>query len=349
MTNNIQEENDFIMPAEWGKHSATWLAWPNDDDYFGERISKVKEIYVKIIFALHTDEDIKLLVLNNEVQTEVTNLLKENGVDLSKIIFFQTEYMDVWVRDYGPTFIKNKDKMAWVRWQFSAFNGKFPELLKDGEVFLNLKDKIDFKIKYAAIDMEGGAIEVNGLGTLLTTEQCLIENRNLTITKKNIEKVFSESIGAKNVIWLKKGLLNDHTDGHIDEVARFVSPTKILCGFEDDIQNENYERLKENYQILENAVDQDGKKFEVFKLPMPHMYYEMVDKEHGGKQAPVSYANFYIGNKTVLMSIFNDPNDEKAIEIIKSCFPDREVIGIDCRDLIYGGGALHCITQQEPK
>jgi agmatine deiminase len=197
--------------------------------------------------------------------------------------------------------------------------------------------------------MEGGAIDTNGVGSLLTTEECLVLNRNPQKTKEETEEILKEATGASNVIWLNKGLFNDHTDGHIDEVARFVSPSKIVCAFEDDVSDENYERLVENFKILENSVDQNGNKFEVIKIPMPHMVYEDGDKEHNGNKAPVSYANFYIGNKIVLMSLFNDPNDEKAISIIKSCFLDREVVGIDCRDLIYGGGAIHCITQQEPK
>ena len=196
--------------------------------------------------------------------------------------------------------------------------------------------------------MEGGAIDVNGMGTLLTTEECLAQHRNKGKTKENIENIFKEMLGVKNTIWLNKGLYNDHTDGHIDEVARFVNPSKILCNYEENREDENYERLKENFEILENSLDQDGNRFKIIKLPMPHMYYINGNKEHSGKKAPVSYTNFYIGNKTVLMSLFNDENDEKAISIIKSCFPDKEVVSIDCTDLIYGGGAIHCITQQEP-
>ena len=343
----LAKENIFIMSAEWEKHSATWLAWPNDDDYFGNRIKNVEKIYLKMVSLLHKDEVVKLVVLNQRMQNRVSNLLKENNIDLSKVIFFQSEYMDVWIRDYGPTFVKNKNEIAWIKWNYGGYNNKFPELYKDNEVFLNLKEKVGFKMWQGEIDLEGGAIDSNGLGTLLTTEECLLENRNMGKSKKETGLILNELIGAKNIIWLKKGLVNDHTDGHIDDIARFVSPSKILCAHEDDVTDENYERLKENFKILESTVDQDGKKFEIIKLPMPHMYYDDGEK-HNGKKAPVSYANFYIGNKTVLVSLFNDKNDEKAMSIIKSCFPDRNIVGIHCRDLIYGGGALHCITQQEP-
>jgi len=349
MSKFFKNKNNFIMPAEWEKHSATWLAWPNDDDYFEDKIKNIEKIYIDMILHLHKDELIKLIVLNQDEQNRISILLKENNIDLLKIIFYQTEYVDVWVRDYGPTFIKNNENIAWIKWQYNSYGGKFPELSKDDQVFLNLKDKIGLEIRNADIAMEGGAIETNGLGTILTTEECLVLNRNEGKTKEETEILLKEITGVSNIIWLKKGLVNDHTDGHIDEIARFVSQSKILCAYENDVNDENYGRLTENFKILENAFDQNGNKFEIIKLPMPHMKYENSDKEFNGKKAPVSYTNFYIGNKTVLVSIFNDKNDEEAIKIIKSCFQDRNVVGIDCSELIYGGGAIHCITQQEPE
>ncbi len=342
-------ENNFRIPGEWEEQEATWLAWPNDDDYFENKINNIKKIYLDIIKNLHHDEFIKLLVLGEIEEKKIQTQMLEIGIDLSKIIFYHAKYFDVWVRDYGPIFVKNKENKSWVKWIYDGYGGKFPELFTDNNVFLDLENSIKFNMIDTGIVLEGGAIDSNGEGTILTTEECLLENRNKGKTKEENNLFLSKFIGACNVIWLKKGLVNDHTDGHIDEIARFVSPTKILCAYEDDINNENYERLNENYEILMNALDQDGNKLEIVKLPMPHMNYDEGDKEHSGKQAPVSYCNFYIGNKTVLVSIFNDENDDKAIEIIKTCFPDRKVVGIDCRDLIYGGGAIHCITQQEPK
>lgn len=353
-------KNKYMMPAEWERHSATWLAWPNDDDYFEGRIKNIEKLYLEIIKALHKDELIKLLVLNDTEEERIKTLMESVGIDLSKIVFYHAKYLDVWMRDYGPLFVKKETKSAgaenvslsekaWVKFNYDGYGGKFPELLLDNNVFLDLKDSINFKMIETDITLEGGAIDVNGLGTLLATEQCLLENRNRGKSKEKNNLFLSNLIGATNVIWLKRGLVNDHTDGHIDDIARFVGPSKILCAYEDDISDENYERLKENYEILENSQDQDGNKFEIIKLPMPHMSYGAGEKDFNGKKAPVSYANFYIGNKTVLVSIFNDPNDKKAISIIESCFPDRKVIGIDCRDLIYGGGTIHCITQQEPE
>ncbi|MFA6274420.1 MAG: agmatine deiminase family protein [Candidatus Paceibacterota bacterium] len=349
MSDKLVDKNKFMMPAEWEKHSATWLAWPNDDDYFEDRIKNIEKIYLEIIKALHKDEFVKLLILNKEKEEKVKIMMQNEGIDLSKIIFYKAEYFDVWMRDYGPIFVKNKEKKAWIKFTYDGYGEKFPELFPDNQVFLNLKDKIEEEMFLANFVLEGGAIESNGIGTLITTEECLLSNRNKGKTKEENEIILKKLLGLEKIIWLPLGLLNDHTDGHIDEVARFVGPSKILCAYEDDEKNENYERLNKNYEILKNSTDQDGNKFEIIKLPMPHMVYDKSSKEFNGKQAPVSYNNFYIGNKIVLVSIFNDINDEKALNIIQSCFPDKKVIGIDCRDLIYGGGAIHCITQQEPE
>jgi len=345
---NFFKKNKYRMPGEWEKHSATWLAWPNDDDYFEDRIKNVENIYLEIVKHLHKDELVKLLVLNKEKEELVKKQLIEAEIDISKIIFYYADYFDVWMRDYGPMFVKDGSEKKWIKWQYDGYGGKFQELLPDNKVFSDLKDVIKHDMIVENTVLEGGAIDPNGSGTILTTEECLLENRNKGLSKDDYQIIFEKALGVKNIIWLKKGLLNDHTDGHIDEIARFVGPNKIICAYEDDVNNENYGRLNENYEILKNAIDQDGNKFEVIKLPMPHMHYDEGEKEHSGVQAPVSYTNFYIGNKTVLVSIFHDENDEKALDIIKSCFPERNAVGIDCRDLIYGGGAIHCITQQEP-
>lgn len=330
------------MPAEWEKHKATWLSWPNDDDFFKEKIGNIEKIYVEIILHLHQGEYVNIVVLNQDVENRVKKMLEEKGVDLSQVVFFQTDYVDVWMRDYSPTFVKKEGEVVWIKWIYDGYNKKFLELLKDGEVFNDLNKVLNSKVTHMDYVMESGAFEVNGVGTLMTTMQCLLENRNKGKTRAEYERLFSENLGVNNFIWLNKGLFNDHTDGHIDEVARFVSPNKILCAYEENEQDENFEILKENFEILENSLDQNGNKFEVVKLPMPHMFYD------DGEKAPVSYANFYIGNNVVLATVFGDPNDDKAVEIIQECFPDRKVVPINCRELIYGGGAIHCITAQEP-
>lgn len=342
------QAHSLRMPGEWERHAATWMAWPRDAEFYGERLPGVENVFTQMICALSEGETVKLLVADKKAENRVADILDRAGANMARVAFYLADYQDVWMRDYGPTFIEDKGpdaaagRKAWVKWRYDGYNNKFPELLRDDDVFFALKDSIRAKMKNAEISFEGGAIDANGHGTILTTRQCALDSRNGgEKTQEEMNTVFNEMLGAENAVWLNQGLVNDHTDGHIDEVARFASPGKILVGHEDDPKDENYERLAENYTILEDATDAEGNKFELVKLPMPHMRYDDSSK------APVSYANFYIGNTVVLVSVFRDANDTKAIEILKSCFPGREVVPIDCRDLIYGGGAIHCVTQPE--
>ncbi|OGI95747.1 hypothetical protein A2917_00305 [Candidatus Nomurabacteria bacterium RIFCSPLOWO2_01_FULL_42_17] len=336
----------FLMPAEWEAHEAVWLAWPHDQTTFPNRLSKVEKVYCQIIKTLGDQtgsERVHLLVLPT-IKSKVEEILKRSGVDLKQITFYPTDYADVWTRDYGPIFLINRKEstLGWVKARHNAYGKKenafYAPLLKDDEVFNRIKTEGQkFNLD---IVLEGGSIEVNGAGVLVTTEQCLLNpNRNPHLDRGEIENHLKNYFGLNKIsriVWLKRGLTNDHTDGHIDDLVKFVSPNKILCCYEDEEEDENYEILKTNFEILVKES------FEVIKLPMPHMNYD------DNTKAPASYANFYIGNKVVLVPTYNDPNDEKALKIIEDCFPDRKVVGIDCRDLIYGGGAIHCITQQQP-
>ena len=341
---NTPKNLGFTTPAEWAPHSAVWLAWPHDEITFPDRVEKVEKTFVEIIQAIHQSEPVNLLVLDERMQSRVRELLEKAEVDVSKIFFYITTYADVWLRDYGPMYIKNftTTEKAWVKWEYNAYN-KFPTLLRDNEVFLNIKYKLEGDMFKPGIVMEGGSIEINGVGALVTTEQCLLNpNRNPNLSKDKIEDYLKDYLGVSKIIWLPEGIINDHTDGHIDDVLKFVNANTILCGYEEDKNDPNFKILDENYKILENSTDQDGKPFNLIKLPMPHMDYD------DGTKAPVSYANFYIGNTVVLVPTFNDSNDAKALSIIESSFPDKKIVGINCRDLIYGGGAIHCITCQEP-
>lgn len=347
---------NYSMPAEWEKHSAIWLAWPHDELSFLNRIPKVEDDVVKIIFAIHQSEQVELLVLNEAMKTRAEGKLKDARVDLSKITFRPVNYIDGWMRDCGPMFVRpvrpsfGNKKLTMVKWIFNVWGGKFPALLPDDNLPYKMQEWLGIKMLEPQLVLEGGAIDVNGAGLCLTTEQCVLnENRNLGKTKKDVEKYLKDYLGVQKTIWLWKGLVNDHTDGHIDELARFVGPNKIVCAYEDDPRDENYAILKNNYETLQSATNLEGKPFEIIKLPMPHVYFK--DAPAGnevGSKAPVSYTNFYIGNTVVLASIFNDPNDGKALEILLECFPGRKVVGIDCSDIIYGGGAIHCMTQQQP-
>jgi len=342
---NKQNNQSYLMPAEWEPHSAVWLAWPYDEDTFPGRVEKAEAVFARMIDALHPSERVELLVLDEKMKAHASETIAETGADLSSINFHTTDYADVWLRDTGPTFVKDKaGKTVITKWIFNSWGNKFPELLKDGVIPDRISEWKRLLVVRPEIVIEGGAIEVNGRGVCLTTEQCLLNgNRNPGKTKTDLEKYLREYLGIKKTVWLKEGLANDHTDGHIDELARFVTPDKIVCAYEEDEEHENYRILKANYEALSEATDINGKPFEIIKLPMPHMHYE------DGTKAPVSYTNFYIGNTVVLAATFNDQNDGEALKIIEDCFPGRRVVGIDCSDIIYGGGAVHCMTQQQPK
>ncbi|MFA6515043.1 MAG: agmatine deiminase family protein [Candidatus Paceibacterota bacterium] len=346
----IPKELGFYMPAEWEKHSAVWLAWPYDDTTFPGMVSDIEKIYCQIIKAIEDSEKVNLIVLNIKTQNKVEILLKSFGVNLNNVVFYTQEYADVWVRDYAPITLLNKksDNLAFVKWNYNAYGKKddpfFTDLLKDDVVFNNIISDIKYKVFKPDIVLEGGAIESNGEGVLMTTEQCLLNpNRNNELDKGRTEIYLKAYLGVENIIWLKDGLTNDHTDGHIDEIARFVSPDTIVCAYENDKKDLNFNILNDNFKILKNVKDQGGNKFKIIKLPMPHMNY------NNGEKAPVSYTNFYIGNSVILMPIFNDPNDKKAVKIIKSLFKNHKIVEIDCSKIIYGGGGLHCITMQQPE
>ncbi len=336
----------YSMPAEWEKHDAIWLAWPYDETTFPDRVDKAEKTYISIIKSIHQSETVNLLVLDQGVKNKTTGMLKKENVDLTKVNFYIQNYADVWFRDYGPTFVVNRKekKLAMVKWDFNAWGNKYDELKKDNKIPFEMNKKMKLPLFEAGIVLEGGSIDVNGKGTLLTTEQCLLnKNRNPHLSRKEIENLLKEFLGARHIIWLKEGIAGDDTDGHIDDIARFVNPNTVLCAFEENEDDGNYRILKENYDILMESKDENGNKLNVIKLPMPGYV-----KDDEGKRLPASYANFYISNKVVLVPIFGHENDAKALSIAQKCFSNKKIIGIGCRDLVYGLGTIHCISQQEP-
>lgn len=333
------------MPAEWEHHTAVWLSWPYDPDTFTRGVAKGERIFAEIISAIYRSEKVELLVRDDEMKARAIRYLTGKKVDLSKINFHIADYADVWFRDFGPIFLVNQKKrqLAMVDWIYNAYGNKWPELLKDDKISARMNKFMKLKYFRPGIVMEGGSIDVNGQGTLMTSEQCLLnKNRNPRLSKKQIEKYLSDYLGIKHFIWLKNGILEDHTDGHIDDIARFVNSTTVMYVYEDDKSDGNHKILKENLEILKNSTDQDGNKLKLIKLPIP----KMIDKR--GRRYAASYANFYIGNSVVLVPIFKHKNDKAALKIIQKVFPKRKVIGIDCRDLICGGGTIHCVSQQQP-
>ena len=349
MSNNLSlqktpVELGYRMPAEWERHDAIWLSWPHDPLTFPDCVERVENTYVKIIKEIHESEKVNLFVKNQAMKEKVVGMLQTVGVDFAKLRFFLFDYADVWFRDYGPTFIiNNHQELAMVNWIFNAWGDKYDELLKDKYIPQVINKTLQLPCFKPPLVMEGGSFDVNGKGTLLTTEQCLLNtNRNPNLTRSDIEKYLKEHLGITHFIWLKNGICGDDTDGHIDDLARFVNPTTIVCAYEDNPEDQNYEALKGNYEILKTSTDQNGNQLNIIKLPMPG---NIIGDEC---MLPASYTNFYIGNTKVLMPTFNHKNDSTALSILQELFPDRKVIGIDCTDLVNGYGTIHCISQQQP-
>ncbi len=333
------------MPAEWEKHSSIWLAWPYEPTTFPDRVDRVEETYIKIIKEIHESEEVNLFVTDEKTKSKICRMLDKVDVDLDKVHFHIFDYADVWFRDYGPVFVKNRNhELAMLHWEFNSWGDKYDLLLKDKQIPEVINKKMGLKYFKPGIVLEGGSIDVNGLGTLLTTEQCLLNsNRNPHLNKEKIEHYLSAYLGVHHFIWLKKGILGDDTDGHIDDLARFVNPTTIVCAYQEDKSDIDYDALHENYEILCQSLDQDGNKLNIVKLPMPKLISD------DGEPLPASYTNFYIGNTKVLVPIFNHKNDDAALSILKTLFPTKKVVGVNCVDLVYGFGTIHCISQQQPE
>ncbi|MEK6776146.1 MAG: agmatine deiminase family protein [bacterium] len=344
-SNNTPAAMGYRMPAEWEPHEAVWLAWPHDPVTFPDRIPAVEETYVRIIQALHGSEDIHLSVTDERMRARVAERLGEEKVDLRRIHLHIYEHADVWFRDYGPIFVIRPEErnLAMVHWEFNAWGGKYEALIRDTRIPDLIRQDMKIPCFTPGMVLEGGSIDVNGRGTLLTTEQCLLNpNRNPGLTRGEIDRRLMDYLGVRHVIWLKQGIAGDDTDGHIDDIARFVNPTTVVCAYEEDEEDDNFPILQENYERLLAAGDQDGNKLAVIKLPMPGP----VSGDEG--RLPASYANFYIANRTVLVPTFGHANDVHALDIMQALFPDRKVVGIRCEDLVHGLGALHCITKQQP-
>ena len=337
----------FRMPAEWEPHSGTWLAWPHNLETWDKSVlPSVEQTYLAMIQALAPGETVHILVNSENSLESVKNKISHLGIPGDPLRFYIIPTDDAWIRDYGPNFLVSGDpehrRIALNNWRFDSWGGKY-----DWELDDRAGSEIARLLKLPAFEpnivLEGGAIDVNGLGTCLTTEPCLLNvNRNGGLARETVENILENYLGVKNIIWLKGEIEGDDTDGHIDNLARFVNPTTVVCACEEDPAAESYKALNDNYEILQSETDQDGNLLNVVRLPMPEAV------KTGPARLPASYANFYIGNRTVLLPAFNVPNDRKAESILQNLFPDREVIPLPCRELLVGLGGLHCITRQQP-
>lgn len=336
------------MPAEWEPHVGTWFTWPRPEGIsFPGKYDTVPPVYAELISHLVAVEDVHINVWHAEMEASVRGLLKKNGTPLERVSFHHFPAYEPWCRDHGPIFIvrehNGRHERAVVDWGYNAWGGKYPPFDLDDAVPQHVAKLRGLPLFSPGIVMEGGSLEVNGCGTLITTEACLLNpNRNPELTKDQIEQYLCDYLGATKVLWLGDGIVGDDTDGHVDDLTRFVNPTTVVTVVEEDPSDDNYQPLEENLQRLRTLRDQDNQLLRVVELPMPRLL------EHEGQRLPASYANFYIANELVLVPTYRDPNDARALEILQREFPDRRVMGVDSMELIWGLGSFHCISQQEP-
>jgi agmatine deiminase len=336
----------YRFPAEWVKHEATWLTWPHKEESWPGKIDTIYAPYCQFIKAVAEGEKVRINVNDEETKAFAISKLKEQDVDLSQIEFYFNPSNDAWCRDHGPAFLVNslaESKKVIVDWGYNAWGNKYPPFEQDDIIPTLIADQLDIPVFNPGIVMEGGSVEFNGAGTILTTTACLLnENRNPHLTKEQIEEYLKECYGAEQVLWLGDGIVGDDTDGHIDDITRFVNEDTVLTVVESNPSDDNYLLLQENLSALKMMRLLNGKPLNIITLPMPSPVI------HEGTRLPASYANFYISNAAVVVPTFRDENDEKALGIIESVFPDRKVIGIDSTDIIWGLGSFHCLSQQEP-
>ena len=343
------------MPAEWDRHEATWLAWPHNPEDWPGKFAPIPWIYAEIVRLLAAHERVHILVEDAKSQSRVQSILKRAGANLDQVSLHQWPTNRVWTRDSGPIFVRNqKGSVAITNWHFNAW-AKYSDWQLDDQIPGRVTGLLGLPEWQPTIPLpdgqshrlvlEGGSIDTNGAGILLTTEECLvseIQQRNPNVSREQLEQAFHDYLGIDHVIWLNRGVAGDDTHGHIDDITRFVGPSTIITAVEPNIADANHEPLAENLQRLKSARTLDGKQFTLVELPLPR---PVVFRR---QRLPASYANFYVANGLVLVPTFHDPNDRVALQVIAEVFPDREVIGIHSVDLIWGLGALHCMTQQQP-
>jgi len=340
----------YRMPAEWEPHKATWLAWPHEKTDWPGKFAPIPWVYGEIVRRLARVEGVRILVNNGEAELGARRVLERCGVDLGAVEFFRIRTNRSWTRDFGPIFVKSAEgKTAILNWRFNGW-AKYDNWKHDDAATEKLVRQLKLPVwepvyNGRRVVLEGGSIDVNGRGTLLAAEECLlgpVQARNPGLGRDDLHKIFRDYLGVSQVLWLKKGIAGDDTHGHIDDLARFVNPGTIVTVVERNPSDVNYEPLQENLALLCGMKDQDGRPLRVETLPMPEPVF------FDGQRLPASYANFYIANKLVLVPTFNDPNDQTALNTLAALFPDREVVGMACLDLVLGLGTLHCMTQQQP-
>ena len=335
----------YRMPAEWEPHAATWLSWPRREGIsFPDSFDRVLPALRDMVGALTESEAVCINVCNGAHEAEARSIL-DSLPRQECITYYEIPTNEPWCRDHGPIFLtRDADpKLAVVDWDYNAWGNKYPPFDLDEVVPTRVAELLKVPVFYPRMILEGGSIEVNGAGALLTSESCLLnKNRNPSLSREEIERRLRGFLNVREILWLGDGIEGDDTDGHIDDLARFVSETKVVTVVEEDSSDANYKPLQENLVRL-REMKIGGRKLDIATLPMP----KRIVRE--GTRLPASYANFYIANTVVLVPTFADPADKTALSILQDCFSDRRVVGIDCRELIWGLGTFHCLTQQQPK
>ena len=336
------------MPAEWEEQKSTWIAWPHNKKDWPNKFDFIPEIFAEIISHISKGQKVNILIENNVLKKRAILILKNFKVNFSNIRFSLCKTDRAWLRDSFPIFVKNKNKKILLNWKFNSW-AKYKNFKKDNSIINKVKKVLKLQsispvFNRRKVVLEGGAIDVNGKGALITTEECLlskIQQRNSGFKKHDYEKIFFNYFGIRKIIWLKRGIVGDDTHGHIDDLARFVSENTIFLAYERNKKDVNYKILRNNFRILKKL--DDFKKLKIIKIPMPEAKYIE------GTRVPASYLNFYIANKVILVPTFNDKKDKLVLKMFRKYFKNRKVVPIDCSILIWGFGAIHCMTQQEPK
>ncbi|OWJ67600.1 agmatine deiminase [Inquilinus limosus] len=329
----------YVMPAEWEPHSRCWMAWPCRDEVWGEHMDAARTAYADVARAIADFEPVTLVC--NPADVAEASLTLGNGTAIDVV---SMEIDDSWLRDSGPTFLLDRNgHLAGAHWRFNAWGQKYQPYSRDAVVAKQILKHVGARRFRAPFVLEGGAVHVDGEGTVLTTEQCLLNpNRNPDLTKAQVEQNLRDWLGVSTVIWLPEGIEDDETDGHVDEIACFVRPGVVLALSTDDKSDGNFDVLQTNLDILRSAKDAKGRPLQVIEVPQP------ARQEHNGKRLSLSYVNFYIANGGIVMPAFDVAEDERAFRIIRDAFPNRRVVQVHARDIFLGGGGIHCITQQQP-
>ncbi len=346
MEESTPKQLGYYFPAEFAQHVATWLSWPHKEASWPGKINTIYPSYSKFIKELTKGELVRINVADEAMKASAISHLQKEDVDLSKVEFFFHPTNDAWCRDHGPAFLINpsaEQKKVIVDWGYNAWGNKYPPFDLDDVVPTLIGNHLNIPVFNPGIVMEGGSVEFNGAGTVMTSTACLLNpNRNPHLNQQQIEEYLCNYYGMEQVLWVDEGIIGDDTDGHIDDTVRFVNEDTVITVIEEDNNDENYELLQHNLKQLKAMRLLNGKQLNIIELPMPEKLI------YDDQRLPCSYANFYIANKSVIVPVFQSDRDEKALQIIQDCFPDRNVVGIDSLDIIWGLGSFHCLSQQEP-